>query len=138
VSSERGGVPKRTISDTAKRRSILVFTEGKKTEPIYFTHWSRAYREKIIVTIDDFHRAPLSLVQEAAARRAADIKAALRGRGDAYSEYWCVFDIDEHPNVARGAGTGRLLRRQRVRHEPVRRTLVTAALSGSERGHTSP
>ena len=24
-----------------------------------------------------------------------------RGRGDAYSEYWCAFDIDEHPNVAR-------------------------------------
>jgi hypothetical protein len=39
--------------------------------------------------------------QKAAARRAADIKAARRGRGDAYSEYWCVFDIDEHPNVAR-------------------------------------
>jgi hypothetical protein len=101
VSPKRGGEPKRKISATAKRRSILVFTEGKKTEPIYLTHWSRAYREKIIVAIDDFHGAPLSLVQEAAARRTADLKAARRGRGDAYSEYWCVFDIDEHPNVAR-------------------------------------
>jgi RloB-like protein len=43
----------------------------------------------------------LSLVQEAAARRAADLQAARRGRGDAYTEYWCVFDIDEHPYVAR-------------------------------------
>ena len=34
-------------------------------------------------------------------RRTADLKAARRGRGDAYNEYWCVFDIDEHPNVAR-------------------------------------
>jgi len=101
VSPKRGGEPKRKVSDTAKRRSILVFTEGKKTEPIYLTHWNRAYREKIIVTIDDFHGTPLSLVQEAAARRMADLKAARRGRGDAYSEYWCVFDIDEHPNVAR-------------------------------------
>jgi hypothetical protein len=100
VSPKRGGEPKRKISDTAKRRSILVFTEGKKTEPVYLTHWSRIYREKTIVTIDDFHGAPLSLVQEAATRRMADLKAARRGRGDAYSEYWCVFDIDEHPNVA--------------------------------------
>lgn len=100
MSSRRGGEPKRKVSDTAKRRSILVFTEGKKTEPIYLTHWYRAYRERVIVTIDDFHGAPLSLVQKAAARRAVDIKAARRRHGDAYSEYWCVFDIDEHPNVA--------------------------------------
>ena len=101
MSPKRGGEPKRKVSDTAKRPSILVFTEGLKTEPVYFTHWSRAYRERIIVTIDAFHGAPLSLVQKAAARRAADLKAARRGRGDAYSEYWCVFDIDEHPNVGR-------------------------------------
>jgi hypothetical protein len=50
VSPKRGGEPKRKISDTAKRLSILAFTEGKKTEPTYFTHWSRAYREKVIVT----------------------------------------------------------------------------------------
>jgi hypothetical protein len=101
VSHKRGGEPKRRVSGKAKRRSVLVFTEGKKTEPVYLTHWNRAYREKIIVTIDDFHGAPLSLVQQAAARRTADVKEARRGRGDAYSEYWCVFDIDEHPNVGR-------------------------------------
>ena len=101
MSPRRGGEPKRKVSDTAKRRSVLVFTEGKKTEPVYLTHWNRAYRERIIVTIDGFHGTPLSLVQEAAKRRTADLKAARRGSGDAYSEYWCVFDIDEHPNVAR-------------------------------------
>ena len=79
------------MSDRAKRRSILVFTEGKKTEPVYIAHWNRAHRENVIVTIDAFHGAPLSLVQEAAGRRTADLKAARRGRGDTYSEYWCVF-----------------------------------------------
>ena len=83
---KRGGEPKRKVSDKAKRRSVLVFTEGKKTEPVYLMHWSRAYRERIIVTIDGFHGTPLSLVQEAANRRAADLKAARRGGGDAYSD----------------------------------------------------
>jgi hypothetical protein len=100
VSPKRGGEPKRKVSDAAKRRSVLVFTEGKKTEPVYLTHWNRIYREKIIVAVDGFHGAPLSLVQEAAARRTADLKEARRGRGEAYSEYWCMFDVDEHPNVA--------------------------------------
>ena len=135
MSPKRGGEPKRKVSDTAKRLSIIVFTEGKKTEPIYFTHWSRAYREKVIVTIDDFHGAPLSLVQEAAARRAADIKAARRGGGDAYTEYWCVFDIDEHPNVARALELAASSSVSVCVTNPLRRTLVPAALSGSKRGH---
>jgi hypothetical protein len=101
VSPKRGGQPKRKVSDAAKRRSILVFTEGKRTGPIYFTHWSRAHRDKVIVAIDGFHGAPLSLVEQAAARRTADLRTARRGQGDAYSEYWCVFDVDEHPNVPR-------------------------------------
>jgi RloB-like protein len=101
LSPKRGGEPKRRVTGAAKRHSVLVFTEGKQTEPVYLTHWSRAYRDKIIVTIDAFHGTPLSLVQEAVARRATDLRAARRGGGDAYSEYWCVFDIDEHPNVAR-------------------------------------
>jgi hypothetical protein len=37
VSPKRDGEPKRKISDTAKRRSILIFTEGKKTEPVWLS-----------------------------------------------------------------------------------------------------
>jgi hypothetical protein len=99
VSQRRGGEPGRKASGIGNRPSILVFTEGKKTEPIYLLHWSRAYREQVIVPVDDFHGTPLALVQEAAARRAADLRAERRGHGGAYSEYWCVFDIDEHPHV---------------------------------------
>jgi hypothetical protein len=40
-------------------------------------------------------------VEQAASRKAADLRDARRGRGAAYSEYWCVFDVDEHPNIAR-------------------------------------
>jgi len=99
VSRGRGGVQQRRPSDAAKRRSILVFAEGSKTEPIYLTHWHRLYRERVIVAVDPFHGTPLRIVEEAAATRTRDLREARRGRGDAYDEYWCVFDIDEHPRV---------------------------------------
>jgi hypothetical protein len=57
------------------------------------------YRENVIVAIDGFHASPLQLVEEAAAKRAADLRAAKQGKGAAYDEYWCVFDVDEHPHL---------------------------------------
>ena len=48
-------------SNAAQRQSILVYTEGKKTEPVYLTHWHRIHRDRVIVTIDEFHGAPLQL-----------------------------------------------------------------------------
>jgi len=101
VSPRRGGEPRRRVSPAAGRRSLLVFTEGLKTEPIYLNHWHRVYREQVIVIIDGFHGAPLQLVEKAAERRSADLREERRGRGGAYNDYWCVFDIDEHPHVER-------------------------------------
>jgi hypothetical protein len=100
VKQNRNHGPSRPGKTSAARRpSILVFTEGKKTEPLYLKHWHRMHREQVIVTIDDFHGAPLQLVEAAAVRRTADLRLAKRGRGSAYQEYWCMFDVDEHPNV---------------------------------------
>lgn len=101
MSPRRGGEPRRSVSRAAVRRSLLVFTEGRRTEPIYLTYWYRAFRERVIVRIDDFHGTPMQLVERAAQRRTVDLREARRGRGDAHSEYWCVFDIDEHPYVKR-------------------------------------
>jgi hypothetical protein len=39
------------------------------------------------------------LAQAARDQRAADIKEAKRGRGRAFNQYWCVFDVDEHPKI---------------------------------------
>lgn len=95
--SDRPSRPGRTSA--AKRQSVLAFTEGKKTEPVYLAHWHRMHRTRVTVTIDDFHGAPLQLVKTAVAQRSADLRSAKRGKGDAYDQYWCVFDIDEHPHV---------------------------------------
>jgi hypothetical protein len=77
----------------------LVFTEGEKTEPGYLLHWYRRNRERVIVTVSGFHGAPLPLVRTAVSRQRADRRDQRRGRGDAYDEYWCVFDVDQHPSL---------------------------------------
>jgi hypothetical protein len=41
----------------------------------------------------------MSLVKAAIAQKATDLREARRGRGDAYDQYWCVFDFDIHPRV---------------------------------------
>ncbi|NRQ39629.1 RloB domain-containing protein [Nonomuraea sp. NN258] len=74
----------------------MAFTEGRKTEPSYLLHWYRLFRDRAIVVIDDFHGGPLQLVEKARDRRENDLRDQRRGRGQAFSEYWCVFDVDEH------------------------------------------
>lgn len=32
-------------------------------------------------------------------QRRSDLREARRGLGDAYDEYWCVFDVDSHPRL---------------------------------------
>ncbi|SDG56686.1 hypothetical protein SAMN05421505_105190 [Sinosporangium album] len=40
-----------TPSAVVRRRSLLVFTEGEKTETIYIQHWHRRHRDRVIVTV---------------------------------------------------------------------------------------
>ncbi|MEU6410637.1 RloB family protein [Microbispora sp. NPDC046933] len=86
---------------TAQRREILVFTEGRKTEPLYIQQWHRKHRDQVIVAIGDFHGGPLQLVEAARDRRESDLREQKRGRGRAFDEYWCVFDVDEHHSLPR-------------------------------------
>ena len=83
-----------------QRRELLVFTEGERTEDGYLVHWRRAYRDRVLVTIDEFHGTPLSLVNHAAEAKRRETRDEKKGRGRAHDEVWCVFDNDEHPHVA--------------------------------------
>lgn len=76
-----------------------MFAEGERTEDGYLVHWRRAYRDTVLVTIGDFHGAPLSLVDRAVDAKRAEARDAARGRGRAHDEVWCIFDRDEHPNI---------------------------------------
>ena len=53
----------------------------------------------MLVTIDDFHGAPLSLVDRAADAKRGEAREEKKGHGRAHDEVWCVFDRDQHPNV---------------------------------------
>jgi hypothetical protein len=87
-------------SSQASRIQLRVFAEGKKTEDIYLTNWSRFYRDRVIVSIAKHeHTTPFELTETAVAERRNDLREARRGRGSAFHQYWCIFDVDEHPKI---------------------------------------
>lgn len=81
---------------------VVVFAKGRRTEVDYVNHWYRLHRTRVRVVVDDFHGVPASLVDRATTRKKREAAAVRRQRGAAVrtaNEYWCVFDIDQHPNV---------------------------------------
>ena len=92
------GAPRRPRNDRA-RREILVFTEGARTEEGYLLPWRREFRDRILISVDQFHGVPLSLVNRAVETKKAELLDQRRRRGRAHDEIWCMFDIDAHPNV---------------------------------------
>jgi hypothetical protein len=77
----------------------LLFVEGRRTEDRYLTEWARRHRQDVVVTVDRFRGVPLSLVKEAVARQRQEKREESRGLGRGYDEIWCVFDVDEHPDL---------------------------------------
>lgn len=78
-----------------------MFTEGEATEPIYLNYWYRLHRDRVVVVIDERHGAPMTLVTAAIAERKHQLAETKRGRGTGFDEYWCIFDVDEHPQLQR-------------------------------------
>lgn len=97
----RQAIRTRKASSNAKRPQLIIFAEGKETEPVYFTNWYRLHRERVIVKVARHQgtTTPMELVQRTIKQRAEDLRDAKRGLGDAYDEYWCVFDVDTHPHL---------------------------------------
>jgi len=90
---------RRPLPQRPKRRSILVLTEGTKTEPDYIKHWYRKYRAHLSVVIEGIGVDPRSLVDRGIEEHREAAQEEKRGRGHAYSSVWVVFDHDEHPDV---------------------------------------
>lgn len=71
------------------------------TEEEYLNHYHRRHRREVRVHVDDFRGVPMSLVRRAIDAKKKGEKDARGGRGRAYDEVWCVFDVDRHSDLRR-------------------------------------
>lgn len=75
-------------------RIIRVLTEGKVTEPGYLRILERnAINVKIEIDLKDTG-VPLTLVQ-----RAREYQRMNKKKDSDFDEIWCIFDVDQHPNI---------------------------------------
>lgn len=93
------GRPRRRITREAVRRDILIYVEGRKTEELYLVDWARRYRREVLVTFDEFRGGPLQLTKRAVERKKQEASEFRKGRGRPHDSIWCVFDVDDHPNI---------------------------------------
>lgn len=76
---------------------IRVHTEGRVTEPKYLEQLARRHRDRIRIVLGESGAVPMTLVDQAC--RDVDDNRSRRREDPLYDEIWCVFDVDEHPNV---------------------------------------
>ncbi len=93
------GTPTRRTSRSEVLPELLALVEGARTEESYFVYWHRRNRRRVRVKIDEFHGGPVQLVERAVRAKKQGQREERRGRGRAYDEIWCVFDVDEHPHL---------------------------------------
>lgn len=92
--------PRRRRSSEPRRKEILVFGEGAVTEEVYIVFYKRRYRRQVLIEIDEFRGTPLALVERAKETKTRAEREERRGRGRAQDAFWCIFDVDEHPNLS--------------------------------------
>ena len=84
------------------RERFLVLCEGEATEPDYLRGFSAWCRNPLVeVVVPREHGVPLTLVERAVERQNLAEKTAKKEK-DAnlqFDRVWCVFDVDEHPNL---------------------------------------
>lgn len=79
-------------------RVIRVLTEGEVTEPDYLTLWARLNRHNVRLDVSDSGMTPDALVRRAK-QHLKRVPRSKRWERE-FDEIWCVFDVDQHANVA--------------------------------------
>ena len=77
---------------------IRVLSEGAVTERGYLTMWARLNRRSVRLDVSDRGMTPETLVRRAKQYilRTRRLKRSERE----FDELWCVFDVDQHPNLS--------------------------------------
>lgn len=96
----------REKAQRAPRRRIIIYCEGKKTEPAYFKALERRFRDARIEIETIPAGVPMSVAERAVARAIEEglAKGARRKPRNSFEEHdqvWAAFDVDEHPNFER-------------------------------------
>jgi len=100
---DRQRKPARPDAFRDPRPVVLVVCEGIITEPQYISGFGRAHRNgRVRVEVAPEHGVPRTVVEAARNRKRAAEVTAEKHEDDnlAYDSVWCVFDIDQHPNVS--------------------------------------
>lgn len=85
------------------RARLLIVCEGRVTEPRYLRSLIAAMKTRLVeVEIVPEAGVPKTLVEYAVARKRNAEREARRTKDQnyLYDEVWCVFDVDQHPNLA--------------------------------------
>lgn len=92
-----GRLPKRDRAEKRTPRYVLrVLTEGERTEPDYLSLWVRR-NAHVHLDLADTGMTPDALVRQAK----RDLRGQPRRRAARdFDQIWCVFDTDEHENLA--------------------------------------
>ena len=79
---------------------ILIVCEGKSTEPEYFNETRHLERTPVELDIRS-GGVPKTLVERAVELKKASEQSAKKQADDnqLFDHIWCVFDVDEHPNL---------------------------------------
>lgn len=99
---DRNRKPARRRAFKDPKPVILVVTEGEVTEKQYLEGFAKEQKNaRVYIEIVGGAGVPKTIV-EVAKQRKKDAEKRARREGDEnliYDEVWCVFDIDQHPNI---------------------------------------
>ena len=93
-----GTHPRRTTAPREPHPVIRVLTEGRVTEREYLKILERQ-NPQIKIDLAEPGMAPLTLVQRARQHAKLSKRAKRRTGTPDFDEIWCVFDVDDHPNI---------------------------------------
>ena len=94
--------PARRVPYKESKPVILIVTEGEVTEPEYLKGFVRATKNpRVHIEVRGGVGVPKTSVEFAKDRKIEAEEQARGAKDDnlRYDEVWCVFDIDQHPNI---------------------------------------
>ncbi len=94
--------PARRIAFLNPKPRILILSEGEVSEPEYLEGFVKACRNpRVKIEIVGGAGVPRTIVDQAKFRKKAAEKQAKKEADDflKFDEVWCVFDVDDHPNL---------------------------------------